>query len=260
MKSIISEAKNIALSHQRALLLTLLYLGLFSAFRDLLIQSSGVFSLGIALVAITIKHGEVVAGLKAIRDEEIEPQKDAASGIVRIRELWITYGWMMLITLVCFIIIFVILYILASPYLNSLLVVIKEELEFGIQATYNRAMGLIMLIVNVGLVISDLLFNTFFFLTPYIAESKKIYGFKAIKKAFKAGKEKRKLIISLFGHYFVYMICFLCLEYLSMYFISGVLWLSFIDIALTIIAIFVYESEFVVVKGLLFQMIYEEGY
>ena len=49
------------------------------------------------------------------------------------------------------------------------------------------------------------------------------------------------------------MVIFTCIQYLILHYVDATLLASLLDIAVTLIAIFVYESEYVVSKALFFK-------
>lgn len=253
MNHIKIQAKHLASRYQTSLFITLLYIGLYSSFRDLFIQIAGVLGIIIAFLAIALDYGKVTAGLKVVNEKSFDPQREAASGLIEFKALFSTYGWITLITFAFFLVGMFALFTVAGPYFLSLLDLIEAEMIYGIQSSLNQMAGGILLIINICLVISELIFNTFFFATPYLAKDKNVYGLKAVKEALKMSKGKRLDVLKLYFHYLLFMVCFICVEYLASYYISSILFVALIEIVLNIVSILLYENEFVVARALLYK-------
>ena len=253
MQELYFAAKQYALKYRHALMMTLLYVGLYISLRDLATTLLGGFGLIITVLTIAIEHAKVKVGLDVLEDTFFIPQQEASVGVRDVKRYFSTYVWMMIIVFVFFIVGFVALVLVFKPYFITLLEAIQAEMEYGIYASYTQMTGGIMLITNICLFFSELVFNIFFFSAPYLTETKGVTGLKSIKAAFQLQKGHFKQCLQLFAHYFVYMVIFTCIQYLILHYVDATLLASLLDIAVTLIAIFVYESEYVVSKALFFK-------
>ena len=258
MQELYLTAKKYARRYQHVLMLTLLYVGLYMSLRDLASELLGGLGIIITLVTLAIEHAKVKVGLDVIEENFFIPQHEAAIGVKQVRRYFSTYVWMMIVIFAFFFIGFIGIVLIAKPYFISLLEVIEAEMEYGIYATYAQMTGGIMLITNICLVISEFIFSIFFFSAPYLTETKGVTGLKSIKEAFKLQKIHWKESLQLFAHYFVYMISFTCIQYLILYYVKATLLASLLDILVTFVAIFIYESEYVVAKALFYKRLLEE--
>lgn len=259
MEQMREKAKLIAKKNHYSIMLALLYIGLYTSFRDLFAQMTGVIGVIIFILGIAIEHGKVTIGLKLLDDRPFLPQHEAKVGIRSFRTLFTTYLWINLITIVLFIVAFLISFIVARPYIVSMLASVEAELDYGIHLSLQQMAGGVLLITSACMLLSELIYNTFFFSAPYLAETHQIYGFAAMRKALRLGKGHYKQILKMFSHYYVYMICFMCIEVLITQFLTASILASLINIFFTIVSIYVYEGEFVVAKALLFKSLCKEG-
>lgn len=253
MAKIMTDAKQYAKLFRYPILLTLLYIGLYISFRDLFAELLGAMGLIVLLLGMSLEHGKVKLGLDLIHLNKVVPQTEAAVGIKNIRQLFSTYLWMnlMIFGIVCLGLVGVML--VARPYFLVLLEVIQSELTYGIQTTLTQMTSGGLFIASMLAIVGEFIVNVFFFTAPYLCEMENIKGIRCLKRAYQLTKNHRKETCQLFSHYLMYIIVFVCLNYLASYYISSTFMYSLVDIVLTMVSIFVYEGEYVIVRALYFE-------
>ena len=259
MHNIHQEAKWFASKYKQSLLVTLLYVGLYMSLRDLLVEFLGFAGLIVVFVTLAIEHGKVKVGLDVIEQNSFVPQQEAAVGIKQHQKYFSTYLWMNIIMVAFVFIALTGVFFLFRPYFLSLLSSIETEMQYGIDATLLQMYSMILLITKSCLMISEMIFNTFFFTAPYLNEVKGITGPKAIVEAVKLQKGHFIRIIKTFLPYYGFMICFTCIRFITGAYINQLLLLSIIDIVITLLSILTYESEYIVCKALLYTRLVEEN-
>lgn len=258
MKNIHHEAKELTHKYKQSLLVTMLYIGLYVSLRDLISQYLGVLGLMILIATLSIEHGKVKVGLDVSKQNMFIPQQEAMIGIKKYKSLFSTYLWMKIIMFVFIFIGLISIFFFFEPYFLSLLSTIESELAYGIDATLTHMYGLVLLIGEASFVLSELIFNIFFFSAPYLHEEKNIIGHRAIIEAFKLQKGHFKSIIQCLLPYYGYMIIFTCIRFLAGTYINQIIILSFVDIIITLLSILMYESEYEVCKALIYNKLEEE--
>ena len=252
------NARQLAKKYKQPILITLLYLSLYMSIRDLMIEMLPLFAIAIFLLTISIRHTEVKLGLDIVEENKFYPPQQAMCGIKRVKELFSTYFWSELIIFILLTACLSGLVLGMYPYLQSLYQVLEAELSYGIDTTLIQIFNLLIMVANVGIVISEIVYNTFFFSAPYILETKKIKGLKVIKEAYRLQKGHFFEIAKTFSSYYAFMLIFACLSFLASFYLSETLLYSAVDIMISVIAILVYESQYVVCKALLYKKLSQE--
>ena len=252
------EAKMIAKKYKQPMLITLLYISLYISFRDLMVELLPVFSLAILLFTIGIRHAEVKLGLDVVDENTVIPQNEAMYGVSVVKQIFSTYFWIEVIIFIILIVCVFGIILITLPYFEGMYALILSEMEYGIDTTFVQFLNLVLMISNVGTVVSEIFFNTFFFSAPYILETKNIKGLKAIKEAYKVQKGHYFEVLKELGIYYAFMFIFACIRFLISYFVSEAIIYSLLDILVSLGAILLYESQYVVCKTLLYKKISEE--
>ncbi len=253
MEHIQKEAKQLAKQYQYPILITLLYIGLYISFRDLFAQFLSAFGLIIYVLTVSIEHGKVTLGLNIITNESFDPQTEAKKGIQDMKRLFTTYLFSQAVIILFFIILFGVTLLIVKPYLTTSLALLESDLQYGIYQTMTQLVNGLSFLISLCLLGATLVHDLFFFSAPYIAQTKNIYGLKALKEAYHLQQPHLLECMKMFGHYFLYIVTFLCVEYLINHFITAILLQSLLSLICILASILVYEGEYVVAKAIMFR-------